>query len=75
MNITDAHHFAQSGFTLNSEERVVLKNSLAQKKNEEKFLNVSLFAKITGVKSDYYLAHGTNTDPFSKKYFYWLTCH
>ncbi len=71
MNLADQHFFSVAGFTLNPEEKTTLASSLNVKKHEEKFQNISLFAKISGTKGDYYLAYGNNKDLFNRKLFYW----
>lgn len=71
MNPLSISLFSLAGFTLNQEEQSLLKASLSVKKSEEKFENISLMAKILGIKADYYIAIGNKDDLFDRKYFYW----
>jgi radial spoke head protein 9 len=62
--------FNLAGFTLNTEEQTILRNSLIIKKDQEQFKNISLWGKLLGVQQDYFIAGAFNDDLFKKKYFY-----
>ncbi len=71
MNPNQLSLFTLSGFTLNPEEQSVLLSSLKVKKTEEKLVDITLVAKIIGVRADYYVAMGQKEDVFERKYYYW----
>ena len=62
--------FNLAGFTLNTEEQAILRNSLIIKKDQEHFQNISLWGKLLGVQQDYFIAGAFNDDLFKRKYFY-----
>jgi hypothetical protein len=62
--------FNLAGFTLNTEERICLRNSLLVKMNEEKLANISLWGKILGTQQDYFIAQGVKDNYFKRKLFY-----
>ncbi|KAI8909614.1 hypothetical protein EDD86DRAFT_205869 [Gorgonomyces haynaldii] len=70
VEIDDIAQFSVAGFTLNTEEKAALKNSLVLKKDQEKLSHLSFWGKIQGVQRDYYLAQSWDKSLFERKYYY-----
>ncbi|KAI8801003.1 hypothetical protein BJ742DRAFT_716394 [Cladochytrium replicatum] len=72
-DLQDLAYLSRAGFTLNEEEKTVLKSSMEIKLVEEKLKDMALWGKILGIQKDYYIAQGwQGDDMFQRKYYYSL---
>lgn len=59
------------GHIINTEESLVLNNSLLILQNENHFKQVFFWGKIFGAEKDYYIAYGYERDILTGKIFYY----
>ena len=71
MDSADLHlnidYVGSNGMILSPEQKASLQTSLTILKNNQKFSRVYFWGKILGVKDDYFIAQGVDTDEFSER--------
>ena len=61
-----------AGIVLSPEQKTALQTSLITLKDQNKFTNLYLWGRISGLKDDYFIAVGCGKNEFAEKKFFYV---